>query len=366
VRSRALDRAARSRAAAAEACRRASRSRAAWLQLAAALAAAADWRRVLVALNLAPPVSAAEEAAACRGLPQTQPPPPARATGRGALGAEAALAARCSAELERAAGREALMALPAAALLPPPEQLAYAAGGGLAAPPPPPAAAAAAAAYALLVEAVSALGWEALLELRSDVFAMEGCGEAPPPPGEAAAADAAALLSAAPLPRRRLCADWLDSLFGALYADVAEFSEWRCAEAAEEGTAEAEAALGTHGDWLRRGALCERLRRGADAERAYRIAVHLSFSLGAWAALARLYADWGWAPEALTALGHIAQTLGCEADDPPPCIAAPIAQLVATVGLQAVREAQADLDLPATISELLFDAVRWKMTGFDA
>jgi tetratricopeptide (TPR) repeat protein len=372
-------------AAAVECALRAARiepgARAAWLQTAAALAAAGEWGRSLVALNCAPAVGEAEQRAEWHGGLAVPPPARARDSGQGVPGCAAEMAMRCAAELERAAGRESLAELPAAALLPPPEQLTYAAGGGMSQPPPSAASAAAADAYSVLVDATSELGWEALLALRSSLFVMEGGSDAPSSPAVAMARDREALLAAAPLPPRRLCADWLDALFGALYGDVAEYSEWRAAEAAEAAAEEAmragdaavaatdadtEAALGTHGDWLHRGALCERLKRGADAERAYRIAVHLCFSLSAWAALSRIYADWGWAAEALTALGHVAHALDCDPDDPPPCLSAPLAALVASVGLQVVRDAQVGLELPRAISEALFDVVRWKVPGFDA
>jgi hypothetical protein len=54
-------------------------------------------------------------------------------------------------------------------------------------------------------------------------------------------------------------------------------------------------------DWLRRGALAERLRHVTDARAAYRAAVKLGFSLSAYLALLRLEAE----------VGEVADTLLC-------------------------------------------------------
>jgi hypothetical protein len=222
--------------------------------------------------------------------------------------------------------------------------------------------------------------------------------------GEAdVARDRLALAARAPLAPQRLCAEWLDVLIGALYDDVAEYAAWRTAEAAdaraaqraaaaagaaagEPGAADAEeeeeeedaeealaldavdtdAALGTAGDWARRGALCERLKRSDDAERAYRVCVHLGFHAAAWRALARLYAAWGWAPEALTAVAQLAAAAH-SADDAEAEVSQPLRALIAAVGLQAARQAQEALGAPPPVVNAAFhEAVRWKSDGWDA
>jgi len=208
-------------------------------------------------------------------------------------------------------------------------------------------------------------------------------GEAREQRGESQAADdRIALMSGAPLASRRLCAEWLDALITALFDDISEYSAWRNAEAAEAADArvaageadvdvaahagvDRDAALGTAGDWARRGALCERLQRPDDAERAYRVCVHLGFHAGAWQALARMYAAWGWAGEALTAVGQLAAAAPSDAAAVV-AVARPLAALVAGCGLQAVRAAQEGLGEPhAALNACFHDVVRWKGEGWD-
>jgi tetratricopeptide (TPR) repeat protein len=526
--------------------------RAVWLRLASALAACGRFSDALTALNCAPYVGITEEesADAWRGyFPSGRPPPVARRTQpRQWAPADAAQEAELATWEDAALpGRDALRELSAAALLPPPEALPYATGFCPAGAPLQPAAAAAAGAYGVLVDVVTALGWEGFLAERGGVFVMDDggpeeeeeededeeadedgragsdsgsvaegeahgkgadaaapaalasasagtAGAAPragtrdagvrapgaPPPGASpqsrarnapasaegkaaggggddasvAAAvapptlhdahvdgcapvarargeaevsrDRAALASRGPLAPKRLCAEWLDVLIGALYEDVAEYAAWRTAEAADAAMARAaagggcstppapaaasgaasqplsssekgdeggeasaadadaaaaaaaaeaasfegvdtEAALGTAGDWLRRGALCERLKRADDAERAYRVAVHLGFHATAWRALGRIYAAWGWAPEALTAVAQLAAAAADTGGDAHGAVAATMRHLIAVVGLQAARTAQEALG-PAhdAVNAAFHDAVRWKSEGWDA
>ena len=238
------------------------------------------------------------------------------------------------------------------------------------APPPGSLAGAPAESPARACEAASPLG----------VGAVRGACAADEVPGDAAVQrDRLALAAAEPLPPPRLCAAWLDGMVGALYEDVCEYSAWRSAEAAEAeaargggdaaaaAAADSDAALGTQGDWMRRGALCERLKRADDAERAYRVCVHLGFNLTAWGALARIYAAWGWAPETLTACGQLAEALGGEGRGVPPSLALPLRHLIATVGLQAARDAQAVLgEAHAAINQVFHETVRWRSAGWDA
>jgi len=202
--------------------------------------------------------------------------------------------------------------------------------------------------------------------------------------------DRRALQARSPLAPQRLCAEWLDALIGALYADVAEYTAWRAAEAAEardarraaraagtppegddeetaardeasaadDASTDRDAALGTAGDWARRGALCERLKRPDDAERAYRVCVHLGCHTGAWRALARIYAAWGWAGEALTAAAQLAAA--------GQGVSSPVRALVAQLGLQAARDAQEALGhAPEAVNDAFHDVVRWKSDGWD-
>ena len=420
--------------------------RAAWLLLAAALARAEHWAAALVALNCAPEVDEAEEEAADvwqsafpAGLPR-----PARTCGQSVPDPaveEEALSAEEHATLD---GRRRLVALPGASLVAPPHALYYTLGGRDGPPPASPGVRACSACYDVLVDATTALGWDALLELRGSVFVLDADDAAPgaaqPPDGAAQGGDAPSLASAASrdeakggashvglgmstsspvahravdsggaaagdehqvaldaallagdaplkevLEQRRLCAPWLDAVFGALYADVAEYTDWRTAEAVEgrrasgqataaDAAADTDSALGTRGDWLRRGAMCERLKRVDDAERAYRVCVHLGgggFNATAWRGLARIYAAWGWAPETLTACAQLVAGLaGCEhpaADVAvPPSVAQALRTLIAALGLQAVRDAQHSLGEPSAVVNACFHAaVQWRMQGWD-
>lgn len=438
--------------------------RAAWLLLAAACARAEHWGAALVALNCAPAVEAVEEevtdvwtAAFPVGLPTPQ-----RIVGEGVPDPsveEEACSAEDNAMLH---GRRRLAALPAASLVAPPHALYYAAGGGEGAPPLSLSVRACTACYDVLVDAATSLGWDALLDLRGQVFVMEGEMQEPLPkaidgaregdasavPPAADASDVSRLASAAeagvPAPRseeaplglhampgaaepiqaarppddssaaadaggedaqagadavllasddetaleevllrRRLCAPWLDTMLSALYLDLAEYTDWRNAEAiearkasgqasADDLAADTDSALGTQGDWLRRGALCERLKRVDDAERAYRVCVHLStFNVTAWRSLARIYASWGWAPEALHACAQLDHGLaGLEHQNGacavPVSVAHPVRALIAGLGLQAVRDAQQQIGEPSAVVNACFHAaVQWRMHGWD-
>ena len=212
---------------------------------------------------------------------------------------------------------------------------------------------------------------------------------APPPRQQLAPAaelvrDRAALVAGEPLAAGRLCAEWLDTLIHVLYDDMSEFMEWSLGEAREaklrekrgggkpEGDDLGESAAGlAQADWVRRGQLAERLKRVEDAERAYRIAVHMGFSFTAWAALARIYATLGWAQEALTAAeqimaAHDAVQPWGEYRQAPPSVASCLQVLVAQVGLKAVRQAMDALgDVHEALQLVLHDAVRWKADGWD-
>ena len=100
---------------------------------------------------------------------------------------------------------------------------------------------------------------------------------------------------------------WLDELIHAVYEDLVEYVEWqkyqsRVSEAllpSERANGDGEEEDGDHhrkfdmapveapsaGDWLRRGALCERLQQLDDAEKCYRMCVEQGFNAGAWLGL---------------------------------------------------------------------------------
>ncbi|WIA09915.1 hypothetical protein OEZ85_010129 [Tetradesmus obliquus] len=122
-------------------------------------------------------------------------------------------------------------------------------------------------------------------------------------------------------PARRLCVRWLDELIVALWHDLQAYMEWKVWDQTlreARGGSHAELVLGlvpeqaggtprtplsdggninppalTSTDWMRRGALAERLGHVSDARAAYRAAVKLGFSLAAYSALLRLEAGAG-------------------------------------------------------------------------
>mmetsp|Transcript_20746 Transcript_20746/g.65647 ORF Transcript_20746/g.65647 Transcript_20746/m.65647 type:complete len:734 (+) Transcript_20746:301-2502(+) len=203
--------------------------------------------------------------------------------------------------------------------------------------------------------------------------------------------------------KKRICAMWLDELIQALYEDLSEYMDWRLLEwrarrarkraglgatvggvfsddddeSDDEGEWDGEDAdeippLSTgQADWHRRGALCERLLRPEDAERAYRVCVHEGFNMSSWVSLARLYANWAWTGEALMAVAQILAHHDFVQDYTvhrriPTCIRQTINSLIKRVGLQEVRAVQRQLgELHPAASQLLFDSVEWHTVGFD-
>ena len=200
-----------------------------------------------------------------------------------------------------------------------------------------------------------------------------------PPPASAFLPSPSSALSPSsspPFPPARLVSPWLDDLIGRVYADVAALGAWRTAEEEEGAGAAAREALGTQGDWLRRGAACERLRCLEDAERAYRVAVHMGFSWAGWGRLAAIYATWGAALETAAACEQL-----CAARDAagwgaprvaPVSVATPLRTLVAAVGMGAARAAAREAAEGSGgaphryVQAALADAVRWKAKGWDA
>ena len=185
------------------------------------------------------------------------------------------------------------------------------------------------------------------------------------------------------------CADWLDTLVGALYEDLRCYLDWRAAEArAERGPLSASAEdeseyhkallYSSHleaADWARRGELCERLGRLEDAERCYRAAVHEGFSATAWSRLLSIYSELGWLRETLVAAGQLLTACAPAASDEsvsagaprraPYAVEAAACRLIAQRGLQAVREEQAEVGTPhRVLNELFHNAVRWQCAGF--
>eukprot|EP00775_Hariotina_reticulata_P003294 gene3294-3570_t len=187
-----------------------------------------------------------------------------------------------------------------------------------------------AAVYTLIQDIVSQTGWDAFLEIRSRVFLMQGTNttNSPTPsrgrpnsglngPKGSPKSYYASKLHGDPA-GRRLCVRWLDELIVALWHDLQAYMEWKVwdrslqvamggthAELVLDGVLADKASSSSHtvndggslsppvltaSDWMRRGALAERLGHVSDARAAYCAAVHLHFNLTCYTALLRLSA----------------------------------------------------------------------------
>ena len=183
-----------------------------------------------------------------------------------------------------------------------------------------------------------------------------------------------------------LCEVWLDELIQALYEDLTEYVELQSyrqrvhsfgalgAEAASalaaaggggsgsEEEAEEEGGVGggssgpaTEGDWLRWGALCERLGQLDSAVRCFEAAAAAALppgagrptSLLASAALLRLNSLWGLPRETAAAAAGVLEglyavgALPADAEQPPVEVSAALYSAIARAGLQATRRAAA-------------------------
>ena len=181
-----------------------------------------------------------------------------------------------------------------------------------------------------------------------------------------------------------LCEVWLDELIQTLYEDLTEYVELQSyrqrvhsfgalgAEAASalaaaggggsgsEEEAEEEGGVGgggsgpaTEGDWLRWGALCERLGQLDSAVRCFEAAAAAALPAGAGrptsllasAALLRLNSLWGRPRETATAAAGVLEglyavgALPADAEHPPVEVSAALCSVIARAGLQATRRA---------------------------
>ncbi|EME28816.1 Chs5p-Arf1p-binding protein (ChAPs) [Galdieria sulphuraria] len=138
-------------------------------------------------------------------------------------------------------------------------------------------------------------------------------------------------------------------------------------------------------DWLRRGELARRIQRSSDAERAFRIAIILSSknsgaeksaTVSPWLSLLEMYAEDGFASEALVAADAVWNFMDSHADristssftPPVPAIRRAVFKLVHKHGLHKIREQVMDKRITINrhrIQSVLLDAVEWKVSGYD-
>ena len=192
-------------------------------------------------------------------------------------------------------------------------------------------------------------------------------------------------LSKADMDGKHVCEVWLDELIHALYEDLSEYIEFKIfqkntlADDSDDFPSEKE---DTHtnspltnpsqADWHRLGALCERLLQLDDAEKCYRMSVHLGFSAIAWLALARIYSLWEWPKETLHAAREILVYLSDASSafdprKPPQVVTAAISSIIAHLGLQRVRSVQEAIepDVHPSLNHIFLEAVRWHTVGYD-
>eukprot|EP01135_Chromosphaera_perkinsii_P000264 Nk52_evm33s62 gene=Nk52_evmTU33s62 len=165
---------------------------------------------------------------------------------------------------------------------------------------------------------------------------------------------------------KRLCERWLDYLFTALYQDLKYYAIW---VAQEQHAARTNQTLPlTVGDWLRFGALAERLHKKEDAYRAYRSCVDIRFSLRAWLALMKLYSQDGFVEETFEAVDQI-----CKFFKRNPTLEIPsevkdsVWYLVSKHGLEMVLQTGGALSKEnPVINRYLQEAKTWSVYGWES
>lgn len=190
------------------------------------------------------------------------------------------------------------------------------------------------------------------------------------------------------------CAEWLDELILALWEDLATYADFKQLDRklrSKNMQTHAEQILGTIEwnsdtsdeddpsrtpttgpsvpenrpvDWMRRGLLCERLRKLADAEQAYRVCVFQSFNLTSLMALSRIYSGWGYCKGSILMIHRMAQfhhkkqrTLKTSVI--PNVFITHLSLLLESVGNKEVRTAIENCH--PLVSFALEDVLKWKM-----
>ena len=262
-------------------------------------------------------------------------------------------------------------------------------------------------AYGVLSEMLRSLGWQQLLQLRGEAFAMEGepeRGEAAAPGGAASELSERAGSDRIGSARKPLCHAWLDELFVQLHTDLVAMDAWRVEDdgesAAQDGAADAADAADAAGasddqKWLRRARLAERLLLPAEARTAYTRTVQaLELMLDGteaeapaegdvrvaaerlWAeactTLMRLHAagddDGASITEALAAAHRLLDesTSSQASATAPREVTACIYQLVSVHGLQHVRAAQRSIgEAHPALNHIFHEVVERKVLGYD-
>lgn len=250
--------------------------------------------------------------------------------------------------------------------------------------------------YAILVELVNKVGWDQLLQHRTDAFLMPGDQEQ-----QTEHANARMLGKGRhPLLRKRQCHAWLDALFRALYCDLQVFADWHHEEQlAAAKTATVEVGGVAHGDggsskvtvfeWTQRARLAVRLKQPAYGKAAWATVVRELEELldketklepfarealeahwtQACAAVMQLHAagEVSAIPEALGAAKRLLDAYSTDEHVAPREIAEAVYQMVATHGLQAVRTAQHSIgEAHPAINHIFHDVVQWRVHGFSA
>eukprot|EP01012_Entosiphon_sulcatum_P038374 TRINITY_DN4976_c0_g1_i1.p1 TRINITY_DN4976_c0_g1~~TRINITY_DN4976_c0_g1_i1.p1 ORF type:complete len:687 (-),score=108.22 TRINITY_DN4976_c0_g1_i1:9-2069(-) len=255
--------------------------------------------------------------------------------------------------------------------------------------------------YSTLVHILNAVGWEGLLDLRSEVFFMETdedeklLQEQRTAPSEGK-------------PRKELLSRWFDRMIFLLYEDLKQMEQWRLEEedmkrqqvdeAGKTGNQEEEDGAMGHiydvldrpsEDWYYRGRLAERLQRKRDAELAYRMSAFKAFNTRAHLRLLQLYAAHGVVKECLVVADILLTKLYYEDDDAEqltrstvcsetdkdllrlpmhPQIRRAVFRLISLVGLAQVRRVQQSISrtVHPALNELFLDAVQIGVFGAES
>lgn len=185
---------------------------------------------------------------------------------------------------------------------------------------------------------------------------------------------------------------WLDELILALWEDLAIFTDFKTLDRTLKSRnmqTHAEQILGTIEyntdtteedektpkslisipdsrpvDWMRRGLLCQRLRKTADAEQAFRVCSFLSFNLTSLLALSQIYSDWGYCKGAMMILNRIAHFHHKKHDSRkelylPLSLVKCLSMLLESVGNKDVKSA-AEKCHPL-LKSVLEDVLKWKV-----
>ncbi|KAI8373642.1 Chs5p-Arf1p-binding proteins-domain-containing protein [Choanephora cucurbitarum] len=256
-------------------------------------------------------------------------------------------------------------------------------------------------AYSLLTKLVNALGWDELLQYRSEVFVMEDeyrkhkakeeyRKSAAINPEEVAKKLQEANLNELEKPKqaaedehpsaeqevtlsfgnKRLCERWLDNLFMVLYEDLRVYTHWRTESAHYKMQKLNYRKTGT--EWEMLGDLSLRLWHEKEAKEAYELCLDHKFSAKAWMRLLNIYSSEGNTQKAL--LAAVKLTVYHERWYHeivyPTEIARNLNTLIRKVGLSKMQNILTSMNLPKPVQKLMTryfkNGLLFQVEGYDS